>query len=104
MHIIVVTFQVKPERRQAFLSAAVEDARASTRNEPACLRFDVYNDKTDPNKFVFVEVYRDEAAFQEHMKSPHLATFREATKDVSSAPTTAVRCSNVFPADAEWKT
>ncbi len=103
MHILIVTFQIRPEKRPAFLNAALEDARASTNNEPGCLRFDVYSDKTDPNKFVFVEAYRDEAAFQEHMKSPHLAKFREATKDASAAPTTAVRCTNLFPPDGEWK-
>jgi quinol monooxygenase YgiN len=103
MHILVVTFQIKPEKRQAFLNAALEDARASTKNEPGCLRFDVYNDKTDPSKFVFVEAYRDEAAFQEHMKSPHLAKFREATKDASAGPAAAVRCTNLFPPDGEWK-
>ena len=103
MYVIVVTLQAKPEGRDAFLKAAVEDGQGSTQNEPGCLRFDVYNDQSDPNKFVFVEVYKDEAAFQAHTKTPHFAAWREATKDLMEGAPTAMRCTNVFPADADWK-
>ena len=103
MYVIVVTLQAKPEGREAFLEAALEDGRGSTRDEPGCLRFDVYNDQSDPKKFVFVEVYKDEAAFQTHTKMPHFAAWREATKDLMAGTPTAVRCTNVFPSDADWK-
>ena len=103
MYVIVVTLQAKPEGRDAFLKAAVEDGQGSTQNESGCLRFDVYNDQSDPNKFVFVEVYKDQAAFQAHTKTPHFAAWREATKDLMVGAPTAVRCTNVFPADADWK-
>ena len=36
-----------------------------------CLRFDVLRDKAKANKFVFYEVYADEAAAATHQKKPH---------------------------------
>lgn len=103
MYAIIASFQIKPERREAFHKAAVDDGRSSTRSEPGCLRFDVYSDRTDPNKFVLFEVYRDEAAFKAHTQTPHFAAFREATRDTSAAPASVVRCVNLFPPDAEWR-
>ncbi len=105
MYVIVVTLQAKPEGRDAFLKAAVEDGQGSTQNEPGCLRFDVYNDQSDPNKFVFVEVYKDEAAFQAHTEAPHFIKWRDTTADWREPGLQgAARGShNIWPLDGDWK-
>ena len=33
-------------------------------------------DREQPNRVVLYEIYDDEAAFDAHLKTPHLATFR----------------------------
>ena len=103
MYVLLVTIQIKPEHREAFIEEMIGDARGSRNNEPGCLRFDVIQDATDPNKIYLYEVYRDEAAFQEHTKAPHFIKWRDAVKDWYAAPTIVGRGYNIDPPDAEWK-
>lgn len=72
-----VTLRVHPEGRAEFLTAIEENARASVREEPGCLRFEVIELDRDENRFAFFELYRDEDAFhREHKRAPHFAAWR----------------------------
>jgi quinol monooxygenase YgiN len=55
--------------------AALRQLQAQTRLEPGNLTFTVHQDQQDPQTIVIWETFRDEAAFQQHLKSPHLQTF-----------------------------
>ena len=44
MYTLFVSLQVRPEKRDRFLAAIAENAAASVRDEPGCLRFDVMED------------------------------------------------------------
>ena len=99
MHALVVPLTVKPEMREKFLAAALDDSTCSLRDEPGCLRFDVLQDNSDPNRFFFYEVYRDEAAVEAHRASTHYARWREIAPEVLAAPTNASRCTTIFPKD-----
>jgi len=104
MRILVVKFQLKPEFREQFLQVAQDDARGANHDEPGCLRFDVIRDEADPNRIFFYEVYKDEAAFQEHLKTPHYLRYRNTTSDAwYTAPAEVARGWNVYPTDADWK-
>ena len=103
MYALFVTVQIKPDKREAFLKAAFDDARGSVSNEPGCLRFDVIEDGKDPDRFHFYEVYRDKSAFEAHTKMPHLLKYREATKDLMAAPMAVQRGPTLFPPDAAWQ-
>ena len=48
MQALVVTIQIKPEHKEAFMKSMLEDAYGSVTNEPGCLRFDVVEDAEDP--------------------------------------------------------
>ena len=99
MFALVVPLKVKPEMREKFLAAAEEDSICSVRDEPGCLRFDVLQDNTDPNKFFFYEVYRDESAVEAHRAAPHYARWRAVAAEVLAEPTNASRCTTLFPQD-----
>ncbi|MSP97453.1 MAG: antibiotic biosynthesis monooxygenase [Betaproteobacteria bacterium] len=103
MYAVVVPLKVKPEMREKFLAAALDDSTCSVRDEPGCLRFDVLQDNTDPNKFffyeVFYEVYLDENAFKAHQASAHYPRWRAAAAEVLAEPTNASRCTTIFPQD-----
>ena len=99
MYAVVVPLKVKPEMREKFLAAAQDDSTCSVRDEPGCLRFDVVQDNTDPDKFFFYEVYKDEAAFKAHQQTPHYPRWREAAGVCLVEPTQASRCTTVFPKD-----
>jgi len=103
MRVLVVKIQIRPEFRERFMASMLDDARGSTRDEPGCLRFDVIQDEADPNRIYLYEVYRDEAAFEEHLKAPHFVKWRDTVKDWYAAPTEVGRGWNVYPPDDAWK-
>jgi quinol monooxygenase YgiN len=75
---LVVRLDVIPERREEFLDAITANAASTFVDEPGCLRFDVCRSQSDPDHFVFYEIYRDEAALAAHREAPHFAQWREA--------------------------
>ena len=76
--VVIAEFQVAPGHMEAFLAAALDDARHSIADEPGCRQFDVVRPEGSGDAVVFYEVYDDRAAFDRHLGTPHLARFREA--------------------------
>lgn len=104
MYVNVVTMQLKPEHREEFLSAILDDAKSSLQNEPGCVRFDVAQDEQNQNRFFLHEVYKDKSAFEAHTKTPHLLKFRNTIKDDwFDGPRVSTRCTSVFPSDKDWR-
>ncbi len=103
MHVLMVTIQVKPEHREAFMEAMLDDARGSNEDEPGCLRFDVLQDTEDPNRVHLYEVYRDEAALEAHRQAPHYTKWRATVQDWFAEPPARHVCRNVYPSDSAWR-
>lgn len=105
MYVILMPVQIKPGYRDRFVAEELPNARGAASNEPGCLRFDVIQDGEDPNRIWVYEVYKDEAAFETHRKTPHYTRFFEATKDWRvERPLGAGRGAyNIWPSDQEWK-
>lgn len=80
--IIIVEFEIKPEKTREFLPLIEENALKSLKNETGCLVFDVLTDKNKPNTFVLYEIYSDENAFNNHVISKHFLDFDTATADM----------------------
>lgn len=99
MYALWVSVKVKPEMRDKFLEVIENDSICSPRDEPGCVRFDVLQDQSDPDRYYFYEVYHDEAAFKAHTETPHLALWRAASAEVLVEPSSAIRCTTVFPRD-----
>jgi quinol monooxygenase YgiN len=75
--VVIAEFDVRPEGLEGFLALAAADASQSVAKEPGCHQFDVTVDQADPNHVVLYEVYESAAAFDAHLQTPHLATFRD---------------------------
>ncbi len=105
MYVIVAPMQIKQGHKKEFIEALLEDAKASVANEPGCSRFDVIQDAGDDNRVWLYEVYDDEAAFQAHLKTPHLTKLMDTIKDWrDEGPRGAARGSyNIWPPDGDWK-
>ena len=73
--VIIAEFEVKPDGIERFLELARADASQSVAKEPGCHQFDVTVDRA-ASRVVLYEVYDDEAAFDAHLQTPHLETFR----------------------------
>ena len=92
MYVIVVGVEVKPEHRQDFIEAALQDGRDSTLNEPGTQRFELVQDDGDPNRFYFIEAYKDKAAFNAHGEGSYFQTFIAAVSGYyAKQPTWLVR-------------
>lgn len=104
MHVVCVYVHVKPEHRDAFVEASLENARNTIR-EPGNVRFDVLQQADDPNRWMFYEVYRDEAGMKAHKETSHYARWAEAVATWMAEPRKGVKYATLFPEKLEqWKT
>jgi autoinducer 2-degrading protein len=103
MLILHVTIQVKPEHVQEFVEVARHDAEHSERDELGCLRFDVAQDRDDPHRFYFYEVYRDAAALEAHRQTPHFKHYLEKSQGWLAAPPERRFGTSIVPADSQWR-
>jgi autoinducer 2-degrading protein len=103
MVVLHVTVQVKPEHVAEFLEVIRHDAEHSENDEPGCLRFDVIQDKDDPSRFYFYEVYRDDAALEAHRQTPHFKLYLEKSRSLLVTPPERRVGKNLIPSDAAWR-
>ncbi len=80
-----VHVRVKPESRDAFIRATIENAEQS-RREPGVAQFDAYQQADDPDQFLLVEVYRDAAAVGQHKETAHYRNWRDAVAPMMAEP------------------
>jgi (4S)-4-hydroxy-5-phosphonooxypentane-2,3-dione isomerase len=78
MYVVIVDFQIKPERVAEFMPLMVENARASRETEPGCRQFDVCVDPADKTRVFLYELYDDRAAFDAHLATAHFKRFDAA--------------------------
>ena len=60
--------------------------RESSRHEAANLEFTVLQEKSRPNRFVIVEAWSDQAAFDAHVKAAPTTQFQEALTPMRNSP------------------
>ncbi|MBB3392873.1 quinol monooxygenase YgiN [Rhizobium sp. BK275] len=63
----------------AFLSAM----RVHSRAEPGNLRWDIWRDKANPDRFVLDELYADDAAVAAHRESAHFKDYAAGIGDLA---------------------
>jgi len=73
MYVIAVNFEVKPDKVDEFKDLITGHAGRTLEREPGCRQFDVSQDPANAQRFFLYEVYDDEAAFQAHRNTPHMA-------------------------------
>ncbi len=72
MYTVMVQLDVVEQRLEEFIEGIRTNARASLRDEPGCLRFDVHRDHEIPTRFYFYEIYADaEAFYSGHRRAAH---------------------------------
>jgi (4S)-4-hydroxy-5-phosphonooxypentane-2,3-dione isomerase len=101
MLVVLVEVQVKAEAVEAFRRATFENARLSL-TEPGIARFDVLEQRDEPNRFVLVEAYRDDAAPAAHKQTAHYAAWRDAVEPMMAAPRKSTKFHGVFPGATGW--
>lgn len=71
-HAVVATYVSKEGESQDLLGH-LEAMIGPTNAEPGCQMYRVVRGNDDPNMFILLEIYDDEAAFQAHASSDHFA-------------------------------
>ncbi|MDO5070393.1 MAG: putative quinol monooxygenase [Neisseria zoodegmatis] len=74
---IVATIVVKPEYRQELVDEFLQLVSAS-RREAGNIRYDLHQDLEKPDRVVFFEIWKSQAAVEEHAASPHFQAFLKA--------------------------
>ena len=74
---VVATIRAAKGKGDALMALLTEQAAVVRRTEPGCLVYRPHRSTKDPDLFLFYEMYEDDAAFEVHRKSPHLAAYRE---------------------------
>ena len=100
---IFVTINIKPGYKDSFVTAVLDDAIGSVRDEPGCFRFDVLQDESNPNRIHLYEVYQDEAALEAHRQAPHYVKWRSIVNDWFDGAPERVSSSTIFPIESGWK-
>ena len=83
MSVKVIAFvTVTPGNDEAFVAAA-RPCIAASRAEPGVLHYDLWREVDGERRFVFNELYVDDAAVHAHMAADHFKAFGRAVRDLA---------------------
>ena len=71
--IVTAFWEARPEEVDA-LTGIIRKFLPQAQAEPGVLAFQIHQSLSEPTKFFFYEVFKDEAAFAEHSQSAHFKT------------------------------
>lgn len=97
MIFIAAKFKVKPEYADQWPEHAREFTQAS-RSEPGCLWFEWSRSVDDPNEYVLLEAFKDDAA-EAHVTSAH---FKKAQQDLPPLLQETPKVRNMQVEDDHW--
>ena len=72
--VVTVTMKGKPEAQRRLKEIAI-GLTAASRAEEGCLAYRWQQASDDPNVFLLYMIWRDEASFDRHVRSPHVKEF-----------------------------
>jgi quinol monooxygenase YgiN len=70
--IVIARFRPRPDRRDD-LVALLAEVQAASRADDGCLNYGYYSEVVDDLSFIAVEEWRDQAALDGHLRTPHVA-------------------------------
>jgi quinol monooxygenase YgiN len=74
---VVAKLRAAAGKADALAALLIEQCGVILGSEPGCLDYRIHRATDDPRNFLFYETYVDDAAFDAHRKSPHLADYRK---------------------------
>lgn len=90
MLIVHATLPIRPDKRDEFLGA-VGGLIAESNKEEGVIEYFLVEKVDEPNTFVMLERYADEAAFQAHLGTPHFGGAAQHLAGWVSAPPKIVK-------------
>jgi quinol monooxygenase YgiN len=81
MIVVTSTFKSLVGKREQVIEFARPCVEA-TRKEKGCVRYELFVSSEDDVTLQFIEEWTDLDSLRAHLKSPHLAAFKEKRKDI----------------------
>ena len=81
-YIRLAELEIDPRQIDAFTTAVREVGQVSVRAEEGCLVLYAVADSDNPSRVHVFEIYRDSAAYQAHLQTPHFQKFRATTNSM----------------------
>ena len=78
-YVRLAELEIDPAQIDAFAAAAREVGQASVQNEDGCLALYAVAERDNPAHVRVFEIYRDAAAYESHVQTPHFRKFRATT-------------------------
>ena len=102
MYIFQVHHYIKPDQIEVYKAATLENAQ-KTLQEPGVLRFDVFQDATNPGHFSLLEVYCDLAARDLHLETEHFKIWRDVYYKTQEIKGNGDEFIALFPNENVWR-
>lgn len=82
---VVVTLRIRPGTAAQML-AAFRPVAEATRQEAACVRYELCRSLDDEDRFVLVEEWRDQEGLDAHLKLPHVQALLGVMPEILAEP------------------
>lgn len=92
---VVARVRALPEHIDGVRSA-LSELIEPTRREAGCLKYELWQNKSDPTDFTFVEEWESDATLDVHAASQHLKTAAAKLKGLVAGPTDVRRYDRLF--------
>jgi quinol monooxygenase YgiN len=78
----IAELEIDPVQVEAYKLALKEEIETSIRVEPGVLTLYAVSVKEHPEQIRLFETYRDVAAYESHLQSPHFKTYKDRTRQM----------------------
>ena len=102
MYIFQVHHYIKPDQIEAYKAATLENAH-KTLQEPGVLRFDVFQDATNPGHFSLLEIYSDLGVRNAHLETEHFKKWVDVYLRTQDHKGSGDEFIALFPEESLWK-
>jgi quinol monooxygenase YgiN len=82
---LVVTIKPRPDRREE-AEAQLQSMRRNSLEEPGCVFMHLVQPRDDPDSWVMLEMFRSQAAWDEHMQQPYNTEGNKILEDLLREP------------------
>jgi len=76
----IAELEIDPSQLPAYRDALKEEVATSIRAEPGVLKLYAVSVRDQPSQIRILEVYRDQAAYESHLQSPHFKKYKAETQ------------------------
>lgn len=83
---VVAHFAIVEDKVDEFVALAQSEMVEPTLREPGCIRYELWQDRSDPTRFALVEEWESEEALAKHLAQPSLQAAVRRLQPMAAAP------------------